>query len=254
MLLLIVTAARSFVQNFIYPMPPVAVGAPPPGHEEVFWRLEDGVEVHGWHGGDSSGPVAIFFHGNGENLGTLGMSGVFERFRELGVYSVAVDYPGYGKSGGRPSRESVVSAGLAAFDWAAAENPGRPLLVVGWSLGAAVATQVAAARPEAVAGLVTMSPWSRLSDVAAEHFPRWLVRLLLWEEYDSIAAAASIRCPVLVIHGEEDRIIPAAQGRRFAEAVGVRAVWVSLAGSGHNDLLGRPEVWVEMSSFLESHR
>ncbi len=252
LVLLGATAIGSFVKHVVYPAPAIAIGSPPAGYEEVFWRLADGVVLHGWHGGAAARgrPLVLFFHGNGENLQTLEWSGLFERWRELDVYAVAVEYPGYGKSGGSPSEGGLVAGGLAAFDWAAGRFPDRPLVVAGWSLGAAVALQVAAARPDRSAGLVAMSAWTRLADVASAHFPTLLVRLLVREEYDSIAAAERVRCPSLVVHGGRDSIIPIDHGRRIAEALGRQARWLEIDGAGHNDLLGHERVWRELAPFL----
>lgn len=251
---LLVTAGRSFVKHAIYPIPAIDVGSPPAGYEEIVWSLAGGVEVHGWHGGDPGAdrPVMLFFHGNAENLETLKWSGIFDRLAELGVYGVAVEYPGYGRSGGEPSESGLIEGGIAAFDWARVRWPDRPVIVAGWSLGAAVAIQLAAERPEAVDGLVLMSGWTRIFDVASAHFPSFLVRLMLRERYDSVAAAERVRCPSLVVHGSRDSIIPAAQGERLAEALAPRSRWVAVEGSGHNDLLGVARVWAEVTDFVES--
>jgi pimeloyl-ACP methyl ester carboxylesterase len=249
---LLVVALNSYVRYAIYPIPPVSVGDPPPGWSDVWWQGREGVGLHAWHGGaaEGPGPVVLFFHGNGENLETLKWSGLYQRWTELGAYAVVPDYPGYGKSGGSPDEEGLAEGARLALDWARERFPERRLVIVGWSLGAAVATRLAAERASGVDGLIAISAWSRIRDVAGEHFPALLVRLLLREEFDSIAAAAEVRCPSIVIHGEADRIIPAEQGRALAEALGAGSRWVSVPGAGHNDLLGRNEVWTEIRAFL----
>jgi hypothetical protein len=115
-----------------------------------------------------------------------------------------------------------------------------------------VALDLAARHPQDVAGVVALSPWTSLQDVARLHFPGWLVGLALRERYDSRTAASTVRGPVLVMHGERDTIIPAAQGRELAQALGARARWVAVPGAGHNDLLAVPAVWREVRGFLDS--
>ena len=121
---------------------------------------------------------------------------------------------------------------------------------MGWSLGAAVAIRTAARRPDEVDRLVLMSAWSDLASLAALHYPSWLVGMGLKDRYDSVAAAAGVRVPVLMIHGSVDPLIPLEQGRRLHEALGARSRFVEVPGAGHNDLLGRAVVWQELGAFL----
>lgn len=257
----------SYARRAVYPAPPVAVPSPPPGAlEEVRLDLpaevgRGGAWVHAWvqepPGLTSDSPVALFFHGNGENLETMRRAGLFEELRALGVLVLAADYPGYGRSPGKPREEGVLATGDAAFRWAQSHHPERPLVLVGWSLGAAVAIETAARHPGETAGLVVMSSWTSLPEVARVHFPGFLVRWGVQERYDSRGAAhrlAGRGVPALVIHGERDRIVPAEQGRRIAEALSGSAAapvrWVAVPGVGHNDLLAHRRVWEELERFL----
>ena len=265
----------SFTRKMVYPAPPVVVPSPPPGGlEEVRLELPGGGRATAWaevpQGATPDTPVALFFHGNGENLETMRRAGLFEELRSLGVVFLAADYPGYGRSPGRPSEEGVLATGEAALAWAREHHPRRPVVVAGWSLGAAVALRTAAEHPDAVAGLVAMSPWTTLADVASVHFPAFLVRWALPERYDSLEAARQAGAdgvPALVIHGARDRIIPVEQGERIAEALrdaapgsdgdeaaaaGPAVRWVPVAGAGHNDLLAHREVWRALGRFLRS--
>jgi len=178
------------------------------------------------------------------------VSGLFGELARLEIGFAAIDYPGYGRSGGRPSEESLGRAADAAWQWLGSRYPKRPRLVCGWSLGAAVALQLAAREGDGVDGVIAMSAWTSLPEVAGAHFPGWLVGLALHEKYDSLAVAPTVAAPALVIHGARDQIIPVHQGKRVAAALPNRR-WVPVPGAGHNDLLSREEVWQEMAAFIE---
>ena len=243
------------VRQLIYPAPPIPVPASPPAPlEAVELATSEGIRISVWHlSADTlppSRPVALFFHGNGENLETMRVSGLFGELARLEIGFAAIDYPGYGRSGGRPSEESLGRAADAAWQWLGSRYPKRPRLVCGWSLGAAVALQLAAREGDGVDGVIAMSAWTSLPEVAGAHFPGWLVGLALHEKYDSLAVAPTIAAPALVIHGARDQIIPVHQGKRVAAALPNRR-WVPVPGAGHNDLLSREEVWQEMAAFIE---
>lgn len=240
------------MRSLLYPAPPVAVPETPPApFEEVYLESPRGDRIHAWHaaGDRELGPAVVLLHGNGENLATMAAAGTLEQARAISGAVLVPDYPGYGRSDGRPSEESLVAAAEAAAAWLAARHPRRPLVLAGWSLGAAVAVQVAAERDD-VAGLVLLSAWTRVDEVAREHFAGWMVSWFLREDYDSLEIAPRIDVPVLAIHGERDAIVPVRLGRRLAEAFPRQARWLALPGVGHNDLLGQPEVWREIDSFL----
>ncbi|MGH9382100.1 MAG: alpha/beta hydrolase [Thermoanaerobaculia bacterium] len=244
--------AACSMRSLLYPVPPIAVPQTPPApFEEVYLESAQDERIHAWHaaGKRELGPVVVLLHGNGENLATMAAAGTLEQARAISGAVLAPDYPGYGRSGGRPSEESLVAAAEASAAWLASRHPRRPLVLAGWSLGAAVAVLVAADRDD-VAGLVLLSAWTRLDEVAREHFAGWMVRWFLRESYDSLGRAPGIDVPVLAIHGESDGIVPVGLGRRLAEGFPGGARWVALPGVGHNDLLAQPEVWREIEQFL----
>lgn len=240
------------MKSLIYPVPGVQVGDPPLSYEEVDLTISGGIQIVGWHlparDGESR-PAMVFFHGNGENLETMKWAGLFEDLAALGVPLLVVDYPGYGRSGGSPSEIALKSAAEESLVWLAERYPERSLIPCGWSLGAALAIHLAASRPAQVEGLVAMSPWTSLADVATAHFPDWLVRLGLREKYDSLSASRAITSPTLVLHGTRDEIIPMEQGRQLASHI-ESSRWVAVQGAGHNDLLSHPEVWSELEAFI----
>lgn len=247
-------------RKMLYPAPALAVPSPPP-EPLVEVRLElasGGPEVVGWSfehppedpAAEGSRPAVVFFHGNGENLATMHYAGLYDDLMGLGVHFLALDYPGYGPSRGTPTEASLTAAGRSGFDWLAERYPANPKVVLGWSLGAAVAVQVARRGETSVDRLVLLSAWDDLPTLAAAHFPRWLVSMALPDRYDSVAAAPEIDTPTLLVHGTADSIIPIKHGLRLHAAFENGAEMVEIAGAGHNDLLARPEVWRELGRFL----
>ena len=247
---LLIRMLQGFVRQSIYPAPMFRVPPAPAPFEEVGLDLPTGERIVAWAHADpglpAERPAVVFFHGNGENLETMRMAGLYEELARLGIAWIAIDYPGYGRSTGSPSEAGVMAAADAAVAWVRERHPDRPLVLCGWSLGAAAAIGTAARHP--VQGLIALSPWTSLPDVARIHFPGFMVQSMLKEKYDSLSAAKTIKMPSLVIHGEVDNLIPAAQGEKIAEALGAK--WVPVAGAGHNDLLSRDEVWAEMERFF----
>lgn len=244
------------MRSMIYPAPDVQVGTPPPTFEEVVLDLDDGSQIVGWHRPQprpNDRPVMIFFHGNGENLETMKWSGLYEQLAALEVPLMVMDYPGYGRSTGHPSEESLKDAAARTLKWTRERYPHQPVVPCGWSLGAALALHLAAFEPQGIAGVVAISSWTSLHEVAKSHFPGWLVSVGLREKYDSLAAAPLIDSPALVIHGTADRIISADQGRRLSKQL-KRARWVAVEGAGHNDLLTFPIVWQEIDQFVSGLR
>ena len=254
----------AMVRQMLYPAPPVRVPSPPPAPLVEVPLAAGGQAVSAWWlPPEASGsapapaseaaaaPVVLMLHGNGENLETMRQAGLFEDFHATGAGVLAIDYPGYGRSPGTPSEEANVAAAEAAWGWLRANAGGRPAVVAGWSLGAGVAAQLAARHSGETAGVILLSAWDRLEEVARRHFPGWMVSALLAERYDSAAIAPQIAAPVLMVHGERDAIIPVTLGRRLFEALpGPDKRWVEVRGAGHNDLLAGREPWEAIAAFL----
>ncbi len=178
--------------------------------------------------------LVLAFVGNGEDLASAAWH--VHEFAGHGAAAVGVEYPGYGGSGGRPSVAALFACAEAAADYAGkrAAALGVPLLVSGASLGSFCAVHVAAMGR--CARLLLRAPPTALADAAGVRF-WWLpVRLLLRHRFDNLANAPQVRCPVLVVHGDRDEVVPLALGKRLCAAFGGPAELLVVPGAGHNDL------------------
>jgi fermentation-respiration switch protein FrsA (DUF1100 family) len=212
----------------------------PVGAEEVWFKTADGVRLYGWLFHSPSRPATasvIYFHGNGGNLSYCDWVGAELAARGLDV--LIFDYRGYGRSEGEPVGERELYADAdAAYDFLTRERgvaPGK-LVLYGQSLGTAAAIDLAARRE--CGALVAESGLSSAADMAGAIMP-WLprsVRGLTKNKLDSVGKIARVSCPVLVVHGSRDDLIPAEQGRRLYDAAREPKQLKIIEGAGHNDL------------------
>jgi hypothetical protein len=212
--------------------------------EDVYFPTRDGLTLHGWFvraSGAAKGTV-IHFHGNAENLTNhIALSAWLP---PSGYNLFIFDYRGYGRSQGRVTREGTVIDGHAAVD-AVLRRPevdSRRLFAYGQSLGGAVATVVAAERPE-IRALVADSTFSSYRRIASYHAGRTLfsealggvaAKLLFSGGHDPIDCVARIAPrPILVIAAENDDICPPHLSRELFEAAGEpKQFWLS-KDTGH---------------------
>ena len=210
---------------------PSAVGLPEA--EEAVLDTVDGEHVIVWHVPPREGrPVFLYFHGNGGSLGWRA-----ERFRALitdGSGLVALSYRGYGGSSGRPTETGLVEDAAAAYAFAIARYPAAHIVLWGESLGSALALAVAAEKP--VGRLVLEAPFTSAADVGAQHYWFVPVRLFIKDQFRSDLRASKVTAPVLVVHGENDTIVPMTFGKRLYDLIQAPKRFVRVADAGHNDL------------------
>lgn len=163
------------------------------------------VVLRGWQVNPGRQRVILYFGGNGEAI-EYNQAMFASHCPRSSTYLLA--YRGYGASGGKPRSADIRADALALFDEVRRQHPDAPIAVVGRSLGSGVAAWVAAHRPVSRIALVT--PYQRMRDVAAHHYPWLPVRWLLREQYDSIDWLQGVDAPILVIRASHDDVVPAA--------------------------------------------
>jgi uncharacterized protein len=186
--------------------PPSAVGLTKA--EEVVLETADSERVIVWHVPPcDERPVFLYLHGNGGSLRWRE-----ERFHDLiadGSGLAALSYRGYGGSTGQPTEKSLIEDAEAAYAFSVAHYPAERLVLWGESLGSALALTLAAKSP--VGCVVLEAPFTSAVDVGAQHYWFVPVRLLMKDRFRSDLRAAKVTAPVLVVHGENDLVVPIAR-------------------------------------------
>lgn len=247
----VVALVWALQRQLIY-LPSQDVPAPPPPVEKVSFATEDGLELAAWFIRPLSDPSAtlIVFNGNAGNrsnrlpLGTA--------LADSGHAVLLVDYRGYGGNPGSPSESGLAKDARAALAYLQSRDDVDPRRIVyfGESLGAGVATALAAEEPPAA--LVLRSPFPSLVAVARVHYRFLPVSLLLRDRYPLRDQISEVPAPVMVILGTADDIVPPGLSRDVYGAVSEPKTLLTIDGVGHNsfELLSGEEMIDGITSFL----
>jgi fermentation-respiration switch protein FrsA (DUF1100 family) len=177
--------------------------------------------------------VILFCHGNAGNISHRldNVARLLERELQVFIF----DYRGYGKSAGRPSEKGIYLDGLAAYDYLVreAQIPADKIILFGRSLGAAVAVEIALQRE--ICSLILESAFTSTKDMAKAMVLFRPLSPFVPSNYDNLGKIAQIRTAKLIVHGDQDEIVPFAMGRRlFARALQPKEFY-PIRGAGHND-------------------
>jgi fermentation-respiration switch protein FrsA (DUF1100 family) len=202
--------------------------------EERVLKTPDGEQVIVWHGKARPGqPTLLYFHGNGGSLRVRA-----ERIRRFmaegwGVYMMT--YRGYGGSTGSPSETNNVADAHLAYGALVREGVApKSIIAYGESLGTNIAARIAAERE--VGGLILDAPYTSIVDVAAGAYPFLPVRYFLDDRYETTRYIASVKVPLLILHGERDPVIPVAMGKELYRLANEPKRLALFPNGGHSDL------------------
>jgi len=231
---------ENLVRRFLYYPEPMDPDFPLPayiqGAVEVWIDSADGNRIHGLYwAAPENRPTILFFHGNAQCVFEWAL--ISEDFKPLECGLLLLDYPGYGKSSGRPTEESCYACGRAALAWLleSAETPERRIIIFGKSLGGGVAVELAQNRP--VLGVVLESTFRSMAAVAHNLIPLIPKNAKFpTEQYDSMAKIKNIHAPILIIHGDRDMLIPPEEGRVLFDLANEPKQLYWVHGAGHNDV------------------
>jgi ADP-ribosylglycohydrolase/alpha-beta hydrolase superfamily lysophospholipase len=247
--------APAFSAELFFPRPDAS--RPPAGAEDHWLLMDDGARIHARiHGLDRATAALVHFHGNGEVVADA--DPLAPAFVRAGVALALVEYRGYGQSSpAAPSLRRCLADAAACLDQLrpilSREGTPLPLVVMGRSLGGFLVSLLAGRLPRSVAGWILESAAIDLRGlVQRRSFDPDLITEQDRVDFDPTRALRWSRAPLLILHGDEDRLVPPENAEQALQAAGSadkRRVW--LAGRGHNDTLLSPRLLPEILAFVE---
>ncbi|MCF8086371.1 MAG: alpha/beta hydrolase [Desulfohalobiaceae bacterium] len=230
--------------------PPVPTEAPPDTNIQRLWIETRQASCEAWFLPPSQGeppcPAILFAHGNGERMEQWAEP--FQEFTAMGLAVLLVEYPGYGRSRGKPSQKVITEVMTLAFDTLAAREDVDPkgIIAMGRSIGGGA---VCCIPPEKPAALVLSSTFTSVRAFSRSFlYPSFAVR----DPFDNIAALRAYSGPVLIIHGRQDGTVPVSHARALAGAAARSRLL--LEDCGHNDC---PPDWsgfcIQVREFLRAN-
>jgi uncharacterized protein len=221
-----------------------------PDTRDISFSLADGTAIHGWWL-PSADPVAgavLLAHGNGGNVSHRGRIAADLR-RTLGGGVLLFEYPGYGKSQGKPSEAGCYAAGEAAYKWLTdtARIPANRIVLFGESLGGGPAVELATRHEHRA--LVLVFTFTSLPAAAKVHYPWLPTHTFMRSRFDNLAKIGRCRSPVFIAHGTDDRVIPFSHGEALYAAANDPKEFLRLDHFGHDLLLG-DRLCIPLARFL----
>lgn len=214
--------------------------------DEVKLKVPDGETLNGWvvypDTEKATGQWVIFFHGNAGNVSNRYYPERYKVLTSNGYGVITFDYRGFGNSTGQPSEAGLYQDAEAIYNYAREVRhiSSDSLTLFGYSLGTGLATYIASKQP--AAGLILEAPYTSIPDVAGHVTPFLPVGILMQNKFSSLERIGSVRCPLLILHAEDDLLIPFSHGETLLNTAKVSKTLVPIKG-GH-----------EMASLKDSAR
>ena len=192
-------------------------------------------------------PALIFAHGNGEVIDHWAAG--LDRFREMGMAVMLVEYPGYGRSAGTPTEESITESIVAGYDALAARPEVDRDRIVGFGQSLGGGAVCALSRKRRLTALILLSTFTSIKPLSARFL---MPALLVRDTFDNLQAIRSFAGPVLVIHGRSDSLVPLRHATQLAGATSNSTLVVYECGHW----CWYPEttpIWGDMHRFLRDN-
>ncbi|TAL40307.1 MAG: alpha/beta hydrolase [Alphaproteobacteria bacterium] len=198
-------------------------------------KTADGLDLVAWFAPprQKGGKIVVLFHGNAGNLAGRAIKARY--FIDRGYGCLLCEYRGFGGNPGRPTEQGLYHDARGALKWL--EDNGyipAQLVIYGESIGTGVAVQVASEiQPRQ---LILEAPFASAVEIAKRSYPILPVDWMMHDRYDSIGKIGKVHCSLLIVHGDEDPVIPIDSGKRLFDAANHPKEFCAITGGGHSDL------------------
>lgn len=225
-------------------------------YEDVQIDTDDGVRLHGWYiPREGAEEVVLFLHGNGGNISHRGDS--ISIFHRLGLNVLIIDYRGYGKSEGTPSEEGLYEDARSAWRYLIGKRGfrGEQIIIFGRSIGAAVATKLAAelTLERGPKKVILESAFSSARDMADRVLPLISRVVMMRYPFNSMERIKDINARLLMLHSPDDEIIPYRLGEKLYQAANEPKQFVKLKGDhNYGFMLSQPEYERALARFINA--
>ncbi len=226
---------------------------------DILIPVEKDINISGrFYMAGSSFPNILFFHGNGEISGEYDY--IANKYNAYGINFLSVDFRGYGKSDGNPTVFYMMKDCHTIFNyitgWLKKQNYCNTLFVMGRSLGSASAIEIACSYEKKISGLIVESGFASM--IPLLKFLGADISFLNYKEdekRENYGKIKKIKKPVLIIHAEEDTLIPFSDGQKlFNSASSLNKKLVKIKGAGHGDIFfkGMDKYLCAIKNFIDS--
>ena len=217
------TLAQDFQYEFRYPF------------EELFFQTSEDVSINAIHfKTENPKGVILYFHGNAGDLSRWGIIG--EHFVSQNYDVLIMDYRTYGKSKGKLSEQGFYDDAQFCYDYLLKQYSEEDIVLYGRSLGTGIATYLASKHQPNQ--LILETPYYSILDVAKLRFPLFPVTALLKYEFPTNEFITSVKCPITMFHGTDDKVIPYSSAEKLKSvAPSDNTSFVTIDGGGHNNLI-----------------
>ena len=192
------------------------IGIEPTGIEKVKITTKDKIDLVGWFYNKNIDKfkTIVFFHGNAGSLKNRTYK--LNHFKDLNVNFLIIAWRGFSGNKGKPNEKGLYEDARSAISWLNTQGvQDKNIILYGESLGTAIAVEIA--QNKKYSGIILESPFTSMIDMGKKYYPFFPVSFLLKDKFESYKKINKILIPILIIHGEVDKIVPYKMGKKMYE-------------------------------------